>query len=99
MIDTIALQNQILELQKQLEDANKENAKKEARKEYMREYAKKKYYNNLEESRELTRKKQQKHYHNVKKPKNDLLKAYELLEGLKTTNPEYLEEIKEILAN
>jgi len=99
MIDTTALENQILELQKQLEDANKLKAKKEARKEYMREYMKKKYYNNLEASRKLTRDKQHKHYHNIKKPKNAILKTYELLEEIKNNNPEHLEEIKLILAN
>ncbi len=98
-MDTIALQNQIIELQKQLEVALKKEKKKEERKIYMREYMKKKYHDDLEVSRELTRKKQHKHYHSVKKPQNDLLKAHELLEGLKTSNPEYLEQIKCILAN
>ena len=98
-MDTIALQNQIIELQKQLDAALIKEKKKEERKTYMREYMKKKYHDDLEGSRELTRKKQHKHYHSVKKPQNDLLKAHELLEGLKTSNPEYLEQIKCILAN
>jgi hypothetical protein len=98
-MDTIALQNQIIELQKQLDAALIKEKKKEERKTYMREYMKKKYHDDLEGSRELTRKKQHKHYHTVKKPQNDLLKTYELLEGLKTKNPEYLEQIKCILSN
>ena len=98
-MDTTALQNQIIELQKQLDAALIKEKKKEERKIYMREYMKKKYHDDLEGSRELTRKKQHKHYHTVKKPQNDLLKTYELLEGLKTKNPEYLEQIKCILSN
>jgi hypothetical protein len=98
-MDTIELQNKILELQKQLEIANKLKAKKESRKEYMREYMKKYYQDNLESERERTRQKQHKHYHNVKKHKNIILKTYELLEEIKNNNPEHLEEIKCILAN
>lgn len=98
-MDTIELQNKILELQKQLDDANKLKAKKESRKEYMREYMRKQYHANLEQARELTRQKQHKHYHNVKKPKNVILKVYEYLEEIKNTNPDHLEEIKLILAN
>lgn len=98
-MDTIELQNKILELQKQLDDANKLKAKKENRKEYMRGYMKKQYHANLEQARELTRDKQHKHYHNVKKPKNFMLKVYEYLEEIKNTNPEHLEQIKECLAN
>lgn len=98
-MDTIELQNKILELQKQLEDANKLKAKKESRKEYMRGYMKNQYHANLEQARELTRQKQHKHYHNVRKPKNVILKVYEYLEEIKNTNPEHLEEIKLILSN
>ena len=98
-MDTIEIQNQILELQKQLEIANKIKAKKEERKTYMREYMKKYYQDNLESERERTRQKQHKHYHNVKKPKNAILKTYEHLEEIKNNNPEHLEEIKLILAN
>ena len=98
-MDTTALQKQIEELQKQLEYANKLKAKKEKRNEYMREYMKKKYHANLDEEREHTRQKQHKHYHNVKKPKNVILKVYEYLEEIKNNNPEHLEEIKLILAN
>jgi len=98
-MDTIELQNKILELQKQLEIANKINAKKESRKQYMREYMKKYYEDNHEREKERTRQKQHKHYHNVKKPKTAILKTYELLEEIKNNNPEHLEEIKLILAN
>jgi hypothetical protein len=98
-MDIIEIQNQILELQKQLEIANKIKAKKEERKTYMREYMKKYYQDNHERERERTRQKQHKHYHNVKKPKNIILKTYEYLEEIKNNNPEHLEEIKLILAN
>jgi hypothetical protein len=98
-MDTTALQNQILELQKQLDIANKIKAKKEKRKTYMREYMKNQYHANLDQARKLTREKQHKHYHNVKKPKNVILKVYEYLEEIKNNNPEHLEEIKCILAN
>jgi len=98
-MDTVALQNQIIELQKQLDIANKIKAKKENRKEYMREYMKKYYHENHEKELTRTREKQHKHYHTVKKPKNKILKVYEYLDDLKTTNPEYLEEIKCILSN
>lgn len=98
-MDTIEIQNKILQLQKQLEIAEKTKAKKEARKEYMRVYMKKYYHDNHEKEVERTRIRQHKHYHNVKKPENDLLKTYDYLEQLKTINPEYLEEIKMVLSN
>lgn len=98
-MDTIEIQNKILELQKQLEIAEKTKAKKEARKEYMRGYMKKYYHDNHEREVERTRIRQHKHYHNVKKPQNDILKTYLLLEDLKNSNPEYLEEIKMVLSN
>jgi hypothetical protein len=98
-MDTIALQNQILELQKQLEIANKEKAKKEKRKEYMRGYMKKYYHDNHEKEVERLRIRANKYYHENKLPETKLLKMYEYLEELKNTNPEHLEEIKLILAN
>ena len=98
-MDTTTLQNQILELQKQLEDATKLKAKKEKRKEYMREYMKKKYHANLDQEREHTRNRQHKHYHNIKKPQKKAARVYEYLEDLKTMSPEYLEEIKLVIAN
>ena len=98
-MDTTALQNQILELQKQLEYANKLKAKKEKRKEYMRGYMKKYYHKNHEKEVERLRIRANKYYHENKTPENKLLKTYDYLEQLKTTNPEYLEEIKLVLAN
>lgn len=98
-MDTIELQKKILELQKQLEDANKIKIKKEARKNYMREYMKKYYQENHEKEVVRTRERQHKHYHNIKKPQNKAARVYEYLEDLKTTNPEYLEEIKLVLSN
>jgi hypothetical protein len=98
-MDTIALQNQIIELQKQLEDALTKEKEIEDKRAKRREYMKKYYHANLEQERERTRQKQHKHYHNVRKPKNAILKTYELLEEIKNNNPEHLEEIKLILAN
>lgn len=57
------------------------------------------YHNNLDQERERSRQKQFNHYHNVKKPKNDIIKAYLIIEDLKNSNPEYLEEIKMVLSN
>ena len=68
---------------------------KQLRKEKQKEY----YHNNLEQERERNKQKQFNHYHNVKKPKNDIIKAYLIIEDLKNTNPEYLEEIKLFLTN
>jgi len=68
---------------------------KQLRKEKQKEY----YHNNLEQERERNKKKQFNHYHNVKKPKNDIIKAYLIIEDLKNTKPEYLEEIKLFLTN
>jgi len=70
--------------------ANLELGKK-LRREKQNEY----YHANLEQERERNKQKQFNHYHNVKKPQNDIIKAYLILEELKTSNPEYLEEIKE----
>lgn len=98
-MDTATLQNQIEELQKQLEDAKKKEEKKMKKREYMREYAKKKYYANLEQSRKLTADRQHKHYEKVRKHKNKAIRVYEYLEDLKHEKPEYLEQIKLILAN
>lgn len=68
---------------------------KQLRKEKQKEY----YHANLDQERERNKQKQFNHYHNVKKPKNDIIKAYLIIEDLKTSNPEYLEEIKLFLTN
>ena len=91
------LKKQIEELQKQLDDSI-EN-KKENRREYMRTYIKNRYYNNLEDERERCKIKQRKYNKKQNLPETKLLKVYEIFEELKTSNPEYLEEIKMILSN
>lgn len=68
---------------------------RELRAEKMKKY----YHDNLEKERERNRQKQTTHYHNVKKPQNDIIKAYLIIEDLKKSNPEYLEEIKLVLSN
>jgi hypothetical protein len=91
------IKKQILELQIQLN--NSIENKKNNRKEYMRNYIKNRYYNNLEQERERCKIKQQKYNKKQILPETKLLKVYEILEELKQSNPEYLEEIKMILSN
>lgn len=88
---------QILQEKKERHERALANLRKgrELRMQKSKEY----YHANLEQERERGREKQQKHYNEVIKPKMDIIKAYLIIEDLKKSNPEYLEEIKCILAN
>jgi len=86
-MSTSEIKKQILELQKQLEDANE--IEKDKRREYLR-LKQREYYNRNKEAERIRCREKQRDKYELKK----ILKCYNFLADLKTTNPEYLEVLE-----